>query len=147
MTQSVRQEHGTSRISSKSGRSRRCTGGSSQHRAFVVQITPFLDEKHLLFYTDCGGIYETRRPRWLPLCAFLPTKYIVKEYAHEAWCETCKQYLPCCQHGIVSCSIFLYSACHFTCTCNKSSRYREHSKQSIFWTSGSNNHSRWFGLV
>ena len=32
MTQSVRQEHGTSRISSKSGRSMRCTAGSSQHR-------------------------------------------------------------------------------------------------------------------
>src|SRR5260221_13504461 len=31
MTQSVRQEHGTSRISSKSGRSMRCTEGSSQH--------------------------------------------------------------------------------------------------------------------
>jgi len=32
MTQSVRQEHGTSRISSKSGRSMRCTEGSSQYR-------------------------------------------------------------------------------------------------------------------
>jgi len=32
MTQSVRQENGTSRISSKSGRSMRCTEGSSQHR-------------------------------------------------------------------------------------------------------------------
>src|SRR5258708_12673688 len=31
MTQSVRQEHGTSRISSKSARSMRCTDGSSQY--------------------------------------------------------------------------------------------------------------------
>jgi hypothetical protein len=45
MTQSVRQENGTSRISSKSGRSMRCTEGSSQH------ITP---------WSPCAGNQSSR---------------------------------------------------------------------------------------
>jgi len=39
MTQSVRQENGTSRISSKSGRSMRCTEGSSHYKAIAYYKT------------------------------------------------------------------------------------------------------------
>jgi len=43
MTQSVRQEHGTSRIISKSGRRMRRTEGSSQHSGCSIrQLTPWL---------------------------------------------------------------------------------------------------------
>src|SRR5258708_40223451 len=52
MTQSVRQEHGTSRISSKSGSSMRCTEGSSQY-----SLLPASSRLHCSFF----HFYRRRR--------------------------------------------------------------------------------------